>query len=72
MGYRVNQIKLYSIKDNKNYNIKLPKDDIETDKKFKKIIYEIRNFKMENFKQTNREKCQKCIYEPSCDRSLLC
>lgn len=72
MGYKVNKIRFHSIKDNKNYDIKLPFEDKETDIKFRNLIKEIRSFNIENFKQTNIKKCQNCIYEPSCDRSLLC
>lgn len=72
MGYKVNKIRFHSIKDNKNYNINLPEDDKEMFQKFEKIVQDIKEFDMENFKQTNENKCKKCIYEPSCDRSLLC
>ena len=58
------------MKDNKNYNIKLPSEDIEMDKKFKDVIKAMREFNMESFKQTNVEKCKNCIYETACDRSL--
>ncbi len=72
MGYDVKKIRLHSMEDNKNYNIKLPEEDIEMFKKFESIIREIREFDIEKFTQTNVKKCEKCIYEPSCDRSLIC
>lgn len=72
MGYRVNKIRIHSIKDNKNYDIKLPTEDIEMDVRFKQLIKDMRTFDMNSFKQTNIKKCENCIYEPSCDRSLLC
>lgn len=72
MGYNVNKIRLHSMQDNKNYNIKLPSDDTEMDNKFRKLIKKINEFDIENFKQENKKKCEKCIYEPSCDRSLIC
>lgn len=72
MGYDVKQIRLHSLEDNKTYNIELPEKDIEMKNKFIKLIKDMREFTFENFKQTNRKKCEKCIYEPSCDRSLLC
>lgn len=72
MGYNVNKIRLHSMQDNKNYNIKLPSDDTEMDNKFRKLIKRINEFDIENFKQENKKKCEKCIYEPSCDRSLIC
>ena len=70
MGYEVKKIRFHSMKDNKNYNIKLPYEDLETDAKFKQLIKEMKEFNMESFKQTNKEKCKNCIYEPICDRSL--
>lgn len=70
LGYEVKKIRLHSMTDNKNYNIKLPADDKDMDNKFKKLIKDIHEFNLETFKQTNVEKCKNCIYEPSCDRSL--
>jgi len=72
MGFDVKKINLYSMVDNKTYNIKLPTKDKEMKVKFEEILKDIRNFDMQNFKQENVEKCKKCIYEPSCDRSLIC
>ena len=72
MGYTVKKMRFHSIKDNKNYDIELPTVNIEMDNKFRNLIKEMHNFKMENFVQTNCEKCKKCIYEPACDRSLIC
>lgn len=72
MGYKVNKIRIHSIKDNKNFDIKLPTEDVEMEAKFKQLIKDIRTFDIKMFKQTNVKKCENCIYEPSCDRSLLC
>ena len=72
MGFKVERIKIYSMDDNKNYNIDLPKEDVVMDNKFRTLIKEIRNFNIENFEQTNPLKCKNCIYEPSCDRSKIC
>lgn len=72
MGYNVKTIRLHSIQDNKNYNIELPEKNTEKLNKFEKLIKDIREFNIENFEQVNVKKCEKCIYEPSCDRSLLC
>ena len=72
MGYKVKKIRIHSLTDNKNYNILLPQDDIDNDRKFRNLIKEIREFKINDYIQTNSKKCEKCIYEPSCDRSLLC
>ena len=70
MGYRVDNIYLYSMVDNKKYPVPLPESDSEMFRKFENIIEEMRTFSMEGFKQTNTLKCQNCIYEPACDRGL--
>ena len=70
LGYEVKKIIIHSLDDNKNYFIKLPSEDNEMKEKFDKLIYDIHNFNIENFIQTNTKKCANCIYEPSCDRSL--
>lgn len=70
MGYEVNKIIIYSIDDNKSYLIPLPEEDEIMYQKFVNNIENIRNFKLDTFCQTNLKKCQKCIYEPSCDRAL--
>ncbi len=70
MGYKLNKIKLHSMVDNKNYDIKLPSLDLQMDQKFRIIINEMRTFQMESFIQDNKVKCQNCIYSPICDRSL--
>ena len=72
MGYKVKKLRFHSIKDNRNYDIKLPEDNPEMDKAFRGLIKEIREFDMKEYKAVNIEKCKNCIYEPSCDRSLLC
>lgn len=71
-GYKVNIIRIHSMQDNKNYNLELPENDEDMLNKFKNLIKDIREFDMEKFKQTNKKKCENCIYEPSCDRSLIC
>ena len=71
MGYETKRIFLYSMDDNKRYSIPLPDDDVPMKDRFEETVAAIRAFKMESFTQTNPEKCQGCIYEPSCDRTLL-
>ncbi len=71
MGYRVDLLEIYSMDDHKSYPIPLPSQDKEMQLKFEKVINDIRNFNIETFYQTNRKKCEHCIYEPSCDKSLL-
>lgn len=72
MGYNVKKLKLYSMSDNKNYPIPFPDDNPEMKKKFFELLEKIQNFDLESFEPTNIKKCQSCIYEPSCDRSLVC
>ena len=71
MGYEIKKIRLHSIIDNKNYDIKLPEEDEIMRIKFNKLVDDIRNFDMNHYKQTNSKKCENCIYEPVCDRSCL-
>ena len=69
MGYDVNQIRLYSMDDNKMYPILLPEENAEMLKKFDQLVVDMRNFSFEGFRQTNCMKCQRCIYEPLCSFS---
>ena len=71
MGYIVKKIRFYAMDTNKSYFIDLPVCNHEMLAKFENTIRELHNFKLELFRQTNIEKCQHCIYEPACDRSLL-
>lgn len=71
MGYRVDRLEIYSMDDHKTYPIPLPSIDNEMKEKFEKVISDIKNFNMDSFRQTNMNKCERCIYEPSCDKSLL-
>jgi CRISPR-associated protein Cas4 len=72
MRYNVKQIRFHSIKDNKNYDIDLPENNPEMDKKFRDLIVAIKKFDIHTYQAQNIEKCKNCIYEPSCDRSLIC
>lgn len=71
MGYEVSKIRLHSIIDNKNYDIKLPTEDVKMDNSFRMLLHSINEFDISQFKQSNIKKCEGCIYEPSCDRSLI-
>jgi CRISPR-associated protein Cas4 len=71
MGYSVEKIELYSMIDNKTYNIQLPENNADMLKKFEKVIYDMRHLSLEQFYQNNQAKCMNCIYEPACDRSLI-
>ena len=57
--------------DNKNFIIPFPEENRMMKEKFDDLILKINAFDVSQYKQTNIEKCKHCIYEPSCDRSLL-
>jgi len=55
----------YTRKDNKSYEIELPKwENLE---KFEKFLEKYKKFDIHNFKQTNPKKCQMCIYANLCN-----
>ena len=70
MGYRVDAIELYSMEDHKSYKVDLPEDNEPMFRNFKKVVKEIREFKIEYFIQNNVAQCRNCIYETACDRSI--
>lgn len=70
MGYKIDKLLIHSIDDNKNYIVELPVYDNEMFEKFERTINEIQTFDMNNFVQTNHEKCARCIYSPYCDREV--
>lgn len=65
MGYEINQIKIYSLVDNKNYEIPLPTE--EDKNKLKNIIKEINEFDLTKPFSQNKNKCVMCIYKELCD-----
>ena len=71
MGYEVNELRIHSIDDNKNYHIDLPEQSPEMVASFQNLIIKMRNLDIDSFKQNNEEKCRHCIYESACDRSLI-
>jgi CRISPR-associated exonuclease Cas4 len=65
MGYKVDSLKIYSKKDNKNYQIKCPgKNEIH---EFDMLIDNIRSFSLYDSFSQSQLKCKKCIYNPLCD-----
>lgn len=70
MGYIVERLELYSMDDNKKYNILLPEQNVDMKNKFETVIQNLRTFSLEKFNQTNPEKCNHCIYETACDRAI--
>ena len=71
MGYSVNAIRVYSMDDNRNYDIAVPKDDPDMFNKFETVISEMHIFDPNGYLQTNPRKCSNCIYEPMCGSSCL-
>lgn len=71
MGYDVKKLTLRSLDDNRHFPVSLPEDDDEMFKKFCNTIDSISVFDLHSFRQENREKCARCIYEPLCSCSLL-
>jgi CRISPR-associated exonuclease Cas4 len=70
MGYSISKIIIHSCQDNKNYPISLPENDPEMFDKFEQTIEDMHDFKIDEYVQTNVEKCANCIYEPACDRGI--
>lgn len=70
MGYTVNKLKLYSYSDNISYPVELPEDDTIMFAKFVDTVETMKNTEISKYKPTNIRKCENCIYEPFCDRSL--
>lgn len=70
MGYAVCELRLYSMDTNKVYKIELPENNPELFNKFTKLINDINAFSFDDFKQSNAEKCNNCIYEPLCCFSI--
>ena len=69
MGFAVKQLRLYSKKDNKTYQVSLPGSaEIE---EFENIIAEIRNFSLSTPFVPNAKKCNHCIYNQLCDKNIV-
>ncbi|MEM0231161.1 MAG: type V CRISPR-associated protein Cas4 [Candidatus Woesearchaeota archaeon] len=66
MGFAVKKIRLYSVMDNKTYEVKIPGD--EDLHKLMELLKRMRSFRLEDksFSQ-NLKKCEKCIYRNMCD-----
>lgn len=67
MEYDVKQLVLYSLIDNKSYNVSLPKDDKVMFDKFKQLLIDIKEFTLKDDFTQNINKCKKCIYNLLCD-----
>lgn len=66
-GHCVKKLSLYSISDNKKYPISLPENDQVMLGKFEKMLDTMRSFNLEDFKPSNSNKCQNCIYSFACE-----
>ncbi|MFN3446744.1 MAG: type V CRISPR-associated protein Cas4 [Bacteroidia bacterium] len=69
MGYQVNSIRFYSIKNNTTYKLNLPNeaDALELKNHIRKIAW----FDFSQEITTNPEKCKHCIYAALCDKTQL-
>lgn len=71
MGYTVRELRLYSMDDNKVHAVELPENDPVLFRRFCELIDTMRTFSLSSFRQKNRQKCDRCIYEPLCPYSAL-
>lgn len=69
MGYDVKRLRLYSMDDNKSYDLPKPEEDPEMLRKFEALLQKMKIFQFDGFQQENPLKCMKCIYEPLCSFS---
>ena len=69
MGYEVEKLKLYSLDDNKVYEISIPNE--EEIQAFEAFLEKYKRFdpRKSDFK-AQLDKCQNCIYTELCDHSL--
>ncbi|MDD3301999.1 MAG: type V CRISPR-associated protein Cas4 [Candidatus Gracilibacteria bacterium] len=66
MGYKVNHLEFYSMKDNKTHKVYKP--SIDELYKFKELIKRYKSFDLLEKKWSqNTQKCLKCIYKELCD-----
>jgi CRISPR-associated protein Cas4 len=70
MGYQVEKLKLYSMDDNKVYQILLPNN--ETVQKFEAFLDAYQHFNPANPSFiANPDKCRNCIYRELCDSAVV-
>jgi CRISPR-associated exonuclease Cas4 len=70
MGYTVNKIIIHDLIHNKNHEIDLPEKNAETLGKFINLIDKINNYRLEDDFEPTLSKCENCIYNQLCDKSL--
>jgi len=69
MEYNVENIRLYSMDDNKVYPLAKPEDNPAMFIKFESLLSEMKSFSLEDNLETNINKCTHCIYNTICDVS---
>lgn len=69
MGYHVNELAFYSIKEKHHYPVELP--SIEEANELKGHIRKIAHFNFESYLNVNMEKCIHCIYASLCDKTQV-
>lgn len=70
MGYKVRELRLYSMDDHKTFPVPSPEEAPDLQYKFHELLREIASFRFDLFSQSNPSKCARCIYEPICSYSI--
>ena len=72
MGFAVERLSLYSMDDNKSYEVPLPEKDVQMYQAFCRLIASIQNYRLTEAPFTpNPAKCAGCIYRELCDAAVL-
>lgn len=69
MGYDVNEISFYSIRDKKTYSVEIPQQ--QEFEELRNHIRKIAHFDFEAKMNVNPVKCRHCIYASLCDKTDL-
>lgn len=70
MGYKVEELELYSLSDNKRFIIDLPDKNLKFKKGFFKLLDDFYSFDLTKDFSQNPEKCKRCIYSGLCDVNI--
>ena len=65
MGYPVAEMRIHSVKDNKNYGVAIPGQSEIAE--FENTLDKLRSFSLFEKFEPNPAKCAHCIYSPLCD-----
>ena len=72
MGFAVEKLSLYSMDDNKSYEVPRPEKDVPMYQAFCRLIESIQNYRLTEAPFTpNPAKCAGCIYRELCDAAVL-